>query len=153
MNISQLAPAALRGTLRRRQPCAAAVALMCLLLAGCGGGSEAEPTGTVSGTVTFNGQPWTTGRVNFVSESTGSSGAGDLQENGSYRIERELPAGDYKVYLSDPGLGDQPPSEDGNPELGTALEALPEKYRSEATTDLTAKIVEGDNTFDFPLAP
>ena len=122
-----------------------------VLLSGCGGGAEAVPSGQVSGNVTFDGSPWTTGRINFASSTTGAGAYADLQEDGSFTLPAELPAGEYKVFFTPVGLGDQPPAEPGQPEPATTLEGLPEKYQSETTTDQTATVKEGDNSLSFSL--
>lgn len=123
------------------------------LLAGCGGKDGANvPTGTVKGTVSLDGGPLTQGQVNFASSTTGGSAYGELQQDGSYELNGPIPVGDYKVYISRPDLGDTPPSEDGNPELNKPMKEVPEKFQSEATTDKTASVKKGLNTFDFDLS-
>ncbi|MCA9116218.1 MAG: hypothetical protein KDA79_14130 [Planctomycetaceae bacterium] len=124
-----------------------AVALLFSLLAmGCGGGAEATPTGEVSGKVTVNGEPLTQGQVNFISAEKGVGGTGELQEDGTYKLDGPLPVGEYKVYIS----FNIAPSQ-----LGTAaedvLKLVPEKYQTQQTSDLSAK-VEADRTeYDFAI--
>ena len=52
-------------------------------------------------------------------------------KDGKYALDR-VPTGARKVTIECNGL--------------------PEKYKSDATTDLTAKVKEGDNTFDFDFS-
>ena len=131
---------------------AIAFAPICLM-SGCGGDAISVPSGTASGTIKVNGNALKQARVNFISSTTGTGIYADLKEDGSYELPSEIPAGDYRVYLTAPGLGDAPPSESGNPELKDALKDVPQKYQSEQKTDLQIVIKEGDNTFDFDLKP
>jgi hypothetical protein len=91
------------------------------------------------------------GQINFESEDAGASAYAYLMPDGSYSLDTELPVGNYKVFVSPIGLGDTPPSEDGNPELNKPLEGIPVKYQSPATTDLIASISEGENPINFEL--
>lgn len=119
---------------------------------GCGGGSR-EPVGQVTGKVTFGGSPVTEGTISFMSK-TGRSGAGKLNSDGSFTIASEnqgLPPGTYKVVVV--------PPEVEVPGDGTSLPAMihkempniPEKYRSEETTDLQVTIKEGANEIPVTL--
>ncbi len=123
------------------------------LMSGCGASTEPVPSGTATGTIKVNGNVLKQGRVNFVSSTTGTGVYADLQEDGTYEMPNEIPVGDYRVYLTSPGLGDAPPSESGNPELKGALKDVSKKYQSEQKTDLHAVVKEGENTFDFDLKP
>ena len=67
--------------------------LLPLLLAGCG-----APTGTVGGTVTYDGQPVTFGQVAFLSES-GAVAQGTIDSKGRYRIPR-APIGKVRVSVT-----------------------------------------------------
>lgn len=122
------------------------------LFSGCGG-SDLPAMGSVAGKVilgatTAMSRP---GQINFESGDFGVSAFAFLNPDGSYSLEKELPVGNYKVYITPVGLGDTPPSEDGNPELNKPLEGVAPKYLSAATTDLVASISEGENAIDFDL--
>jgi hypothetical protein len=90
---------------RRRAP--AAVLGLLLAATGCGG------YGTVSGKVTFNGQPVKGGYVTFVAESGGGSASGPIDpKDGSFSIEK-VPTGTVKVGVQSidrprPGPGGRP---------------------------------------------
>ena len=129
-----------------------ALIAICLMV-GCGTSVEAVPSGTASGKITFNGKPLKQGRINFVSATTGTGVYSELQEDGSYEMSGEIPAGDYRVFFTPPGLGDAPPSESTKPKLNDALKDLPKKYKNEQSSDLQVVIKEGENTFDFDLKP
>ncbi|QDU48315.1 carboxypeptidase-like regulatory domain-containing protein [Gimesia panareensis] len=127
--------------------------LLTALVTGCGAGVDEVPKGTVKGTVKLDGKPLSGARVNFTSGTAGAGAYADLQQDGTYAISDPIPAGDYKVYLSSPGLGDAPPDESGNQEMKDALKGVPEKYQSDQSTDLQTVIKEGENTFDIDLKP
>ncbi|MCA9116767.1 MAG: carboxypeptidase regulatory-like domain-containing protein [Planctomycetaceae bacterium] len=128
----------------------ALAALSLVLLAGCGGSSEVAKQ-PVTGRVTFDGEAVTEGTVNFFSPETGAGASAPLDSTGSFKMEEGIPAGTYKVSI-------QPPSQEvaaGAPEPENPKEYpnIPEKYRSDTTSGLTANVTDGENSFDFPLAP
>lgn len=122
-----------------------------VLLVGCGGGADAVPQGDVSGAVKVNGQPVTQGKITFTSAALGAAGSADLAADGTYTFPGPLPAGEYKVYFSEAGLGDRPPSEDPKADAMSGLKDVPEKYQSEQSTDLTATVEKGSNDIPFEL--
>ena len=75
---------------------AAATAAL-ILIVGCSGG------GSVSGTVTLNGQPLTRGTVTFHPTGSGPAGIGTIGADGRYEVlvgkDKALPAGDYVVTV------------------------------------------------------
>jgi hypothetical protein len=110
--------------------------------AGCG--ASGPPTGSVSGKVTYKGQPLTTGVVTFLNEKTGSGASGDLDGSGRYHIVL-VRTGEYKVavYRRPPAPGERI--------VGSARLSIPEKYQAPETSGLTATVKEGENTADFAL--
>ena len=113
--------------------------------AGCGSG--APPAGSVSGNVTYNGQPLASGVVIFENEKTGVGASAELDSSGTYRIE-SIRTGQYQVAI-------QPPSAPPPEEMEQGAEApklnIPDKYLNPQTSDLTATVNEGTNTADFSL--
>ena len=131
-----------------------AVAASCLtigVMSGCGGATE-RVSGSVSGRVTFKGQPVTSGVVNLMSKSRGIGASANLGDDGKYKITEPVETGEYKVVVT---LAPPPPPrpEDGPPKPAQPAANIPEKYRSEATTDLTTMVEEGENALDFDLSP
>ncbi len=120
-----------------------------IVLAGCSG-SEVRPSGTVSGTVTFGGEPVTEGQVQFNSEELGVGALAKLDSAGKFTIEAPLALGKYTVTVLPPPL--PAPEEGVEPEI-KEYPNIPEKYRTESTTDLTAEVKEGDNHFPFDMKP
>lgn len=121
------------------------------LIAGCGS-STSKPSGSVSGRVTFQGQPVTSGVVNLMSKTLGAGASAPLGEDGKYRLNDPLEVGDYKVMITPPPPA-PPRPEDGPPKPRPTASDIPNKYRTEATTDLTATVKAGSNTFDFDMKP
>ena len=114
--------------------------------AGCGSG--ASLTGSVSGKVTYNGQPLTTGVVTFVNDETGSGASGDLDSSGTYSIG-SIRTGEYNVRVHM-----RPPRPEAPPQgAGTWRLNIPAKYQDARTSGLTATVKAGKNTADFGLQP
>lgn len=115
-------------------------------LPGCGGGGPTKvPLMSVKGTVTLSGAPLTEGTVSFSSSATGNGAIAHLGPEGKFVVTGGIVAGDYKVVITPPT-----PTPD-NPEPKKS--DIPDKYRNEATTDLTAKITTGANDLKFDLKP
>ncbi len=126
-----------------------ACAMVCLVVAGCSGSSDQTPSGRVSGKVTLKGMPVAAGRVNFLGNGAGASA--DLKPDGTFQLDGPLPVGSYAVCVTAAGLGDQPPSDDIKKDRSATLSMIPQKYQSETTSGLTAKVVTGSNSFPFDL--
>lgn len=115
------------------------------LLAGCGGGSEAKPMGTITGKITVGGKPLIEGRVNFVSDK-GVGAGGNVTPDGSYSLEGPLPVGVYTAFIT----FDIPPSRLGT-DAEKVMKTVPEKYLGQATSGLTAEVKEGTSEYNFDL--
>ena len=135
-----------------------AVALACLF--GCSS-SGGEDRGAVEGRVTIAGKPLSKGSISFENPQTGISLMSNLGPDGSFELQNlngpGLPAGVYQVSISG-----SPISTGETPLAGTtapAASAEPaatvlEKYRSAATSGLTADVKAGENPkFEFDLVP
>lgn len=123
-----------------------AAMLMLGILAGCGAGHDTEARGTVTGKVTVKGKPLTTGRVNFISNTIGTGAGGDLKPDGTYALDGPVPLGNYNVFIT----FDIPPSQRGTA-AENVLKSVPEKYQTQATSDLTAEVNGDVNEQDFDL--
>ena len=115
------------------------------LVAGCG--EPLDPVYPVTGKVTLNGKPLTTGTVTFTPTGNGPSATGMIREDGTYELKSHddragaLP-GSYKVSVSAVKINPQ----------GMALSLLPSKYSTGQTSGLTAEVEEKDtNTVDIEL--
>ncbi len=131
---------------------ALATGLACALLAGC---SRDMPMGRVSGRVTFEGNPVTEGQIVFQPEQ-GPAASGLLDAEGRYRLSTHAPGdgavqGLHRVTIVPAEAGvqlqpGQPPAPPTAPKFN-----LPEKYLRPETSELTAEVAAGSNTFNFAL--
>lgn len=126
--------------------------------AGCG-----DPIGTVSGTITLDGQPGSGLVVSFTPEGGGTSGAGTTDAEGNYTVASVvgagLPPGKYSVSITtsktteDDGEAEEMSSDSdayanqaaGNDykDANKFKEKIPAEYNSEST--LAVDIVAGSN--------
>ncbi len=110
---------------------------------GCSGTPAKEtPTG-VKGIVTLAGKPLTEGTVSFSNSSTGNGAIAQVGAEGKFSVTGGVVPGEYKVTITPP----TPTPENPAPKQS----AIPEKYRTEATTDLKAKVTAGSNDLKFEL--
>ena len=124
--------------------CVGLIAVL-LLATGCGGGKT-----TAQGTVTYDGQPITSGAVLFMPKDKGNK-IGARIYNGKYEVEPkfELVPGQYDVVVTwDKGTGKF--VSEGSDKREITEEGLPAKYNTNTT--LTADLKAGPNTVDFTLA-
>ncbi len=129
--------------------------LVFVVVVGCG--SNEPPTGTVRGSITFNGDPIKGGNINFYDKKTGIAARANLDEKGQFVVADTLKPGKYSVFVFPP---DPPHPIMDNPtkpstvkfDLGE-LAKIPDKYRSEITTDIQVEVKPGENTFDLKIAP
>jgi hypothetical protein len=124
------------------------IATLLLFVAGCGGGDQGRYT--VTGKVTFQGQPVEQGEITFEDPAAGQVNSSPLGSGGSYSLE--VPAGDFKVSVAPPliemkGTADSPPDMVRNP----AVKNIPKKYWVQETSGLSAKVDKNAKAFDFEL--
>jgi hypothetical protein len=132
------------------------VALFLLILATLSGCGQSQ-SGTVTGKVTFNGEPVGAGTVAFY--GTGDKAAiAALRPDGTYEAVG-VPLGEVKVTVTTPPPPPAPEVAANNPMMrkkkvtvptakGTSL---PPKYASATTSQLTLTVTEGTQTFNIPL--
>ncbi len=122
-----------------------AVLIAALLVAGCGKSN----VGTVSGTVTVDGEPAKTGSIVFYPQNKKARTAGAVIDNGRYTTEVAL--GTAKVEIRVPRVVGQTKLYDAakSPVKPILAEALPPKYNDQ--TELTIDVQPGTNQHDFPL--
>lgn len=126
--------------------------LAIVLIPACGPSSKKKPVETVTGQVTFQSKPVTEGQVTFLAED-GASATADLDSSGKFTIE-ELPIGKYVVSVTPPALTEAPTEDPNKMPPPKKYPNIPEGYRSEVTSDLTAEVHEGeDNNFTFDMKP
>jgi len=132
---------------------------MALGLSGC------SSTGTVSGKVSYKGNPVKGGSITFVSPQGKASASTSINEDGTYTIP-SIPAGDVKVCVdtsmlnpagktapkySPPG-GQNSPYGPGDASDGAKrYVAIPTEYADPDKTNLTCTVRGGRQTFDIEL--
>jgi hypothetical protein len=135
----------------RRPVCPTVVTVLGLLffsagLVGCG--PARAPTGKVSGKVTLQGQPLSSGVVLFSNEKLGAGASAKLDPTGSYQLDAPLPVGSYQVAVQPP----PPPAPHEMPQAAPPPRTnIPAKYQDPKTSELKATVNEGSNTADFAI--
>lgn len=123
--------------------------IMAMALAGCSGGNAA----TVSGVVTLDGQPLTTGNVSFYPDGGDQAPAyGQIDAQGRYSLstgtDEGLAPGKYVAVVV--ATKDPPQAYDAQGSEIPPIPITPIKYGNTATSDLKVEVNAGDN--EIPLA-
>lgn len=138
-------------TLRRLRQFCFGASIASLLLVGCSSGKkDVGPTGDVSGTVTMDGKPLTTGTVVFTNYETGSTGAGTLDDAGKFTLKNPLAVGKYKISFEPPAAS-QPEDATAIKDARKAAESIPLGYQSATSSGENREVKEGENSFEFKL--
>lgn len=103
---------------------------------GCGGGVSLPPSGSVSGTVKYNGKPLSSGVVTFVHPG-GFTGTDMIKPDGKYSVPNAAIGANAITVLVPP------------PPAGTVV--IPKKYADAKTSDLSFEVKAGTQTFDLEL--
>jgi hypothetical protein len=128
-----------RGIEMRFLACALTCALL-LIGSGC-----SQPT--VSGTVTFDGQPVSEGHIAFVPESGTGQGGGANIVNGAYTVKAA--AGKYRVEINASRMTPLPPGRTGMDGATSEVRAyIPQRYNLK--TELRAEVPAAKKV-DFEL--
>jgi hypothetical protein len=128
---------------------------------------------TVSGKITFNGQPLTAGTVTFVADAN-RVGSGTILPDGTYTAP-DAPIGEVTAVVVTPeprrgpgmigGMEKPPPGVQGMPEnmkpqgggddltKSMKIVAAPSKYTKAETSPLHYTIAPGTQTIDITLTP
>jgi hypothetical protein len=133
--------------------CLDALAVMGLMLSGCGGPHEKSwPT---SGRVTFQGKPVAAGVIRFSNPQAGIDITAELGPDGVYKAVRAqgagLPEGTYQVAVMPPVVHHPV----GVERISKPPECrnIPAKYRQPSTSGLTLKVKPDVNPFDVDMQP
>jgi hypothetical protein len=144
-----------------RLHCAAGIVCAAVIFSvtGCSGSGG---SGTISGTVTVDGQKLKRGLITFMPENTKKGVFNAAIVEGKFEISG-VPTGLAKVVvmpgMDPPGSGDNPA--DGNdrarpnttPKMETLATSVPVKYQSAATSGLELTVKSGPNPYDLNLTP
>lgn len=124
---------------------------LALVPLGCGGGGP--EMASVSGKVTYKGQPVPKGTITFASKAGGRNATGQIGSDGSYTLQTENPGdgaqlGEYNVAVAakEEVILDYIPPKPVPPKY-----LAPQKYENPQSSGLTATVKSGRNTFDFDL--
>lgn len=117
---------------------------MLLVVSGCGDGRPGRVK--VSGNVTLDGEPLTTGSVTFKPAAGGRIGVGNIESDGKFLVSMYvagdgLPTGKYLVAVSS--------YEDINDT--TRRWVAPKEYSEVTSSGLTAEITEETDSMNFEL--
>lgn len=127
----------------------ASVAAILVVAIGCGRRAE------VSGVVTLDGQPLTTGVVTFTPAAAGPTGYAAIGSDGRYQVHvgaaPGLPVGAYVITVA----ANAPPAEGATPGPGPDSDGIaplmtPQRYADRETSPL--KVVLKSGTQELPLA-
>jgi hypothetical protein len=119
-------------------------ALVLVLLVGCAG--EAS-MGTVSGEVTYDGQPLKQGLIRFVPADGQSPTADTTITDGKFTAT--VPAGEKKVEITAPKVVRRLQMYPGAPEVEEVVESLPPRYN--VNTELRMTVQKGAQEQRFEL--
>lgn len=131
------------------------IAVAALVAPGCGG---REKIARVAGRVTLDGQPLGGAQIVFENVALGVSVNVPLAADGTYTARTYdaagLPPGTYHIAVrpGEFGSGEAPLISEAATRSEPASSNIPERYRSTATSGLTASVVAGENpSQDFVL--
>jgi hypothetical protein len=120
------------------------VAGLTVALAGCGGASKA----TVSGTVTYKGEPLPAGMIAFLGKDN-KAASGAIEPNGHYSVQG-VPVGPVKISVTPPPapLRDSKPPE-GMPVSKTV--SIPDHYKDPEKSGLSYTVKPGPQEHPIDL--
>ena len=121
-----------------------------VLVVGCGPGSD---MGYVTGVVTLEGEPVGYADVAFYTAG-GRPSVATTKSDGSYELvytrdKKGALVGEHKVTIVQENPNQGVPEEERVTDFVSVK--IPRVYTDKKTTDLTAKVINGSNEFDFDL--
>lgn len=124
------------------------LAFALVMITGC---PARAPVGEVTGRVTFEDKPVTEGTVSFMNPDVGTGDEARLSADGVYTLKKPLAVGNYKVTVL-PLIVRLPATAKGpDVEVEKAAPDIPERYRRDGSTTLTAAVKEGKNEINFNM--
>ena len=137
----------------------ASLAVITFCLAGCGGGSDRPELGTVTGTITFDGEPLKGIAVVFFPDS-GRPARGKTNAEGKYdltyiRDTKGTKIGHNRVEVAPDEEGEDDSEGEGGESAPAKASGKPKKpripTRYNTKSELEADVKPGENVFDFKL--
>lgn len=146
--------------IRRQACCLLLIGALALACSGCTRTADLGPTGTVSGTLSYKGQPLAPGTaVVFMNMTAGHTCMGATDAQGQYTLDSwndgDLPIGTYDVMIRPPGPEMDSDLADSDVDVSEAATTeqvvfdFPKKYGAMATSGLQFEVKEGAN--DIPI--
>jgi len=141
---------------KARGVCRISVGLLLLGISGCAKSNLPGPTGTVSGTATYQDKPIPEGStIVLVHNDTGITGTAVTNASGSFQVRmREGPhilVGQYTVHVRPPGEPDPNVMEFNLNNVPPAWKLVPKRYWMSHTSGESFTVKEGKNTYDLAL--
>lgn len=127
------------------------VLLGCIALAAGCGPSDPLARYTVTGKVTYQGQPVEEGTITFEDPAAGQVNSSPLGPAGAYSVE--LPAGDFRVSVSPPLVETKAGPDTPGDWVPKKVANIPKKYWVQESAGLAAKVEPDKRSFDFDLKP
>lgn len=128
------------------------VTLMLISVSGCGGVRDAVERVVVTGNVTKDGEPVTTGRITlYPAEGTKAPSSGGEIKDGKYRIDAKggVPVGTHRVEIHEFEVKTPIP---GRPAaLDIEVNLLPEQFNAKSTVELTVESGSKEIMQDYDL--
>ena len=129
-----------------------AVSVALLVICGCGGApSDMPDLGTVSGTITLDGEPLADANVYFRPLDGGRTSRARTDEQGRYELQYNATkegakVGGHRVRIT---THEEALEEDDGSRTGGRKEKVPKRYNEES--ELEVEVAAGSNTHDFTL--
>ncbi|MDB5385017.1 MAG: hypothetical protein JWM11_663 [Planctomycetaceae bacterium] len=123
------------------------VLLTCFVL-GCGSGSDAPPTFSVSGTITFDGQPVKSGEITFESDEKGVAPDAGPITDGKFSLKAKEGKKLVKIRAMREVPGKATKGAMGE-DISAKEQYIPARYNEK--TELVESVEAVSNSFDFTL--
>ncbi len=123
---------------------------LCWTLIGFSLGCSADAKhGTVSGTVTLDGQPLKSGTIRFDAADGRTAAADASITDGKYSVK--MPPGEKRVSITSPKVIGKKKMYDtpDSPVVDVTEELLPKRYNAQSELTLTVKLGDQDAPFDL----
>lgn len=135
---------------RANATCIVALLALCSVsFTGCSSAADKTRYAQVTGKVTYNGKPLSQGKIVLIHDS-GKSGVGEIQPDGSYRLEAAVGANKVMIDSRDQqNLVESSPKQARGTRVEPSL--IPQRYGDYESSKLQLTVIDGVNTQDWEL--